>query len=58
MTKLLSNVLHGTEWFVFVDDRIKEVRSYHNNHRLTSPANRDLHGFPYADRGYYQLTGD
>lgn len=44
--------LRGTEWFVFVDDRISEIRSYHNNHHLQSPRNRELHGFPYAARGY------
>jgi hypothetical protein len=48
-------ILHGTEWFIFVDGQIREVRSYHNNHRLQSAANRDLWDFPYSERGYFCL---
>ena len=44
--------LRGTEWFVFRDGKIAEIRSYHNNHRLQHSDNRALHGFPYRERGY------
>ena len=47
-----SEVLRGTEWFRFREGRIAEIRSYHNNVHLQSPANRALHGFDYAGRGY------
>ena len=45
-------VLRGTEWYIFKDDRIAEIRSYHNNPYLQDPRNRELWGFPYVDRGY------
>ncbi len=50
-----AEVLHGTEWFVFRDGRIAEIRSYHNNFYLQSPQNRALHDFDYAGRGYRTL---
>lgn len=45
-------ILRGTEWYVFRDDLIAEIRSYHNNYFLQSPDNRALHNFDYAGRGY------
>ncbi len=45
-------LLRGSEWFIFRHDLIAEVRSYHNNHRLSRPENRALHDFPYESRGY------
>jgi len=45
-------LLRGTEWYRFRDGKIAEIRSYHCNPHLTGPANFELHGFPYAARGY------
>ncbi|MEM7078207.1 MAG: nuclear transport factor 2 family protein [Pseudomonadota bacterium] len=45
-------VLRGSEWYLFRDDRIAEIRSYHANHYLSAPANRALHDFDYAGRKY------
>ena len=47
-----EEVLRGTEWFRFEAEQISEIRSYHANHYLSAPQNRELHGFPYAERGY------
>jgi len=46
-------VLRGTEWYKFKDDKITEIRSYHNNQYLQDPKNRELWDFPYEDRGYF-----
>ncbi len=48
-------LLRGSEWYLFEDGLIKEIRSYHNNFYLQDPANRELHGFDYAGRGYRTL---
>ena len=45
-------LLRGSEWYVFEADKIAEIRSYHNNYYLHSPANNELHDFDYAGRGY------
>lgn len=45
-------LLRGSEWYVFKEDKIAEIRSYHNNYYLHSPANAELHDFDYAGRGY------
>ena len=45
-------LLRGSEWYVFEADKIAEIRSYHNNYYLHSPANAELHDFDYAGRGY------
>lgn len=45
-------VLRGSEWYVFRDGLIAEIRSYHNNYYLQHPDNRALHDFDYAERGY------
>jgi hypothetical protein len=47
-----AEVLRGTEWFVFTNGKIAEIRSYHCNFFLNAPKNRALHGFDYASRGY------
>ena len=49
-----SELLRGTEWFIFRGGLIAEVRSYHNNVLLQSPKNAELHDFDYARRGYTQ----
>lgn len=45
-------LLRGSEWYLFVDDKIAEIRSYHNNFYLNDPRNRELWDFPYVERGY------
>lgn len=45
-------LLRGTEWYVFRDDKIAEIRSYHNNFYLQDPKNSQLHDFDYVTRGY------
>ncbi len=45
-------VLRGSEWYLFEDGRISEIRSYHNNYYLQAPENRRLHDFDYEGRGY------
>ena len=52
LTKDSFEVLRGTEWFVFRDDKIAEIRSYHCNFYLNDPQNRSLHEFDYVGRGY------
>lgn len=47
-----SEVLRGSEWYVFRADKIAEIRSYHANYYLADPKNRALHDFDYAARGY------
>lgn len=48
----VPEILRGTEWYVFRNDKISEVRSYHNNYFLHDPRNRELWDFPYEERGY------
>ena len=45
-------LLRGSEWYVFRDGLIAEIRSYHNNFHLAAPANNELHDFDYPARGY------
>ena len=45
-------LLRGTEWFIFRDGLIAEVRAYHCNFHLEDPRNFELREFPYASRGY------
>ncbi len=47
-----AELLRGSEWYLFEDGRIAEIRSYHNNFYLQDPDNRELRDFAYADRGY------
>ena len=47
-----SELLRGSEWYLFRDGLIAEIRSYHANHYLSAPENRALHDFDYAARGY------
>lgn len=47
-----AELLRGSEWYLFRDDKIAEIRSYHNNYYLQEPANRELWDFDYAARGY------
>ena len=47
-----QELLRGSEWYLFRDGLIAEIRSYHNNYYLQDPANRELHDFDYAGRGY------
>ncbi|MEE2785219.1 MAG: nuclear transport factor 2 family protein [Pseudomonadota bacterium] len=45
-------ILRGSEWYTFRDEKIAEIRSYHNNFYLQDPNNRELHGFDYSGRNY------
>ena len=47
-----AEVLRGSEWYVFKNGLIAEIRSYHANCYLAHPDNRALHDFDYAGRGY------
>ena len=47
-----SEVLRGTEWFCFENEKITEIRSYHCNFYLNAPENRRLRGFDYVGRKY------
>ena len=44
--------LRGTEWYLFRDGLIAEIRSYHNNYYLHDQRNRALWDFDYVGRGY------
>ena len=48
-------LLRGSEWYVFREGRIAEIRSYHNNYYLQGRENRELHDFDYLGRGYRVL---
>jgi ketosteroid isomerase-like protein len=45
-------LLRGSEWYLFRDDKIAEIRSYHNNIHLQNPKNAELWDFDYEGRGY------
>ncbi|MEM7003681.1 MAG: nuclear transport factor 2 family protein [Pseudomonadota bacterium] len=45
-------ILRGSEWYIFQDGKIAEIRSYHNNFYLQATENRALHDFDYSTRGY------
>ncbi len=48
----VPEILRGTEWYRFRDNKIFEIRSYHNNFYLQHPDNRELRDFDYLSRGY------
>jgi hypothetical protein len=45
-------ILRGSEWYIFREGRICEIRSYHNNFYLADERNRELWDFDYSGRGY------
>ncbi len=47
-----AEILRGSEWYLFEDDKIAEIRSYHNNIYLQNEKNRELWDFAYAERDY------
>lgn len=47
-----SEILRGSEWYLFDSNKIVEIRSYHNNYFLSNPRNRELWDFDYKGRGY------
>ena len=51
-TEAKHEILRGTEWFVFVKNKISEIRSYHCNYFLNDRRNRELRDFDYAGRKY------
>lgn len=48
----VPEILRGSEWYLFRDGLIAEIRSYHANYYLADTRNRELHNFPYNSRGY------
>ena len=50
-------LLRGTEWFIFREGAIAEVRAYHCNFHLRDPRNFELREFPYRERGYSVFEG-
>jgi hypothetical protein len=42
----------GTDWFIFENGLITEIRQYHHARGLKPGQNFELLGFPYAKRGY------
>ena len=48
----VPELLRGSEWYIFREGKIAEIRSYHNNYYLQAPENRELHDFDYRARGY------
>jgi len=42
----------GTEWYLFKNEKIAEIRQYHLNRYLGPDQIYELQGFPYLDRGY------
>ena len=51
-TELKHEILRGTEWFVFGNNKISAIRSYHCNYFLNDRRNRELRDFDYAGRKY------
>lgn len=50
--ELRHEILRGTEWFIFVDNKISEIRSYHCNYFLNDRRNCQLRDFDYGARKY------
>ena len=48
----VPEILRGSEWYIFRDGKIAEIRSYHNNYYLQDTSNKELHDFDYKNRGY------
>ncbi len=42
----------GTDWFIFENSRISEIRQYYHARNLKPGQNFELLGFPYTERGY------
>ena len=51
-TELSHEFLRGTEWFIFVGNKIAEIRSYHCNFYLNDRRNCQLRDFDYRGRKY------
>ena len=50
-------LLRGTEWYLFKEGRIAEVRAYFVGHETQGePGRHELYDFPYAERGYSLLS--
>jgi ketosteroid isomerase-like protein len=48
-----KRILRGAEWYVFRDGKIAEIRAYYHQAPLDE---KELVGFPYAQRGYPMLA--
>jgi hypothetical protein len=51
-----AEILRGCEWYLFLDDKIAEVRSYHNNIYMQNEKNAALWDFDYEGRGYTTMA--
>jgi hypothetical protein len=47
-----TEILRGSEWYLFENNKIAEIRSYHNNFFLHNERNRELWDFDYKNRSY------
>ena len=50
--KTSEDLWRGTDWFIFDDGLISEIRQYHPVHDLQPGQSSELMGFSYSDRGY------
>lgn len=48
----IPEILRGSEWYIFKENKIAEIRSYHNNFYLQDSRNKELRDFDYITRGY------
>ena len=48
-------ILRGSEWYLFREHKIAEIRCYSNNYYLHDPGNRELRGYPYHVKGFRSL---
>lgn len=51
--KSASNVVRGTEWYVFKSGKISEIRAYYCWNR--GVARSELESFPYSGRAYTEI---
>lgn len=45
-------LIRGTDWHLFRDGKIAEIRGYYVGHETVGAGKCELDGFPYAERGY------
>lgn len=50
--KSAEDMWRGTDWFIFENDLIREIRQYHPAHSLEPGQDVEFVGFSYAARGY------
>lgn len=51
-----EELMRGSEWYIFHDDKLAEIRAYYlNRHLPYERSNFELDAFPYSTRGYETL---